>query len=86
MGFPGDSAVKNRPAMQEIQVRSLRWEDPLEEGMATHSVFFPGESRGQRSLADNRPWGHRVEHDLTTEHDSTQKYPSLGIRHFMGYF
>ena len=27
--------VKNPPAMQEIQVQSLGWEDPLEEGMAT---------------------------------------------------
>ena len=26
--------VKNPPAMQEIWVRSLGWEDPLEEGMA----------------------------------------------------
>ena len=29
--------VKNLPAMQEIQVWSLGWEDPLEKGMATHS-------------------------------------------------
>ena len=29
--------VKNLPAMQETQVRSLSWEDPLEEGIATHS-------------------------------------------------
>ena len=29
--------VKNLPAMQEAQVQSLGWEDPLEEGMATHS-------------------------------------------------
>ena len=29
--------VKNPPAMQETWVRSLGWEDPLEEGMATHS-------------------------------------------------
>ena len=29
--------VKNVPAMQETQVRSLGGEDPLEEGMATHS-------------------------------------------------
>ena len=29
--------VKNLPAMQETQVRSLGWEDPLEEGMAIHS-------------------------------------------------
>ena len=29
--------VKNLPAMHETQVRSLGWEDPLEEEMATHS-------------------------------------------------
>ena len=28
--------VKNPPAMQKTWVRSLGWEDPLEEGMATH--------------------------------------------------
>ena len=28
--------VKNLPAMQETQVRSLGQEDPLEKGMATH--------------------------------------------------
>ena len=27
--------VKNLPEMQETQVQSLGWEDPLEEGMAT---------------------------------------------------
>ena len=29
--------VKNLPAVQETWVRSLGWEDPLEEGMTTHS-------------------------------------------------
>ena len=28
--------VKNPPVMQEIWVRSLSWEDPLEKGVATH--------------------------------------------------
>ena len=28
-------------------------EDPLEEGMAVHSRFLPGESHGQRSLVGN---------------------------------
>ena len=32
--------VKNLPAMQEIWVQSLGWEDPLENGMATHSNIF----------------------------------------------
>ena len=32
--------VKNPPAMQKTWVRSLGWEDPLEEGMATHSSIL----------------------------------------------
>ena len=32
--------VKNLPAMQETWVRPLGWEDPLEEGMATHSSIL----------------------------------------------
>jgi len=40
MGFLSDSVVKNLPAMQETQVRSLGQEDPLEEGMATHSSIL----------------------------------------------
>ena len=38
--------VKNLPAMQEIQVRFLGGEDPLEESMATHSSI----------LAVKTPW------------------------------
>ena len=33
--------VKNLSAMQETQVQSLVWEDPLERGMATHSSILP---------------------------------------------
>ena len=32
--------VKNSPAMQEPWVQSLRWEDPLEKGKATHSSIL----------------------------------------------
>ena len=32
--------VKNPPAMQETWVRLLGWEDPLEEGVATHSSIL----------------------------------------------
>ena len=42
-GFPGGSVVKNPPAMQEtqeVQVRFLGWEDPLEKEMATHSSIL----------------------------------------------
>ena len=32
--------VKNLPAVRETWVQSLGWEDPLEEGMATHSIIL----------------------------------------------
>ena len=32
--------VKHLPAMRETWVRFLGWEDPLEEGMATHSSIL----------------------------------------------
>ena len=40
LGFPGGSVVKNQPAMQETQFRSLGWEDPLEKEVATHSSLL----------------------------------------------
>ena len=56
--------VKNPPAMQETQVRSLAWKDPLEKGMATHSSILawripwteePGglQSMGSRRVGHN---------------------------------
>ena len=51
-------------AVQETWVRSLGREDPLEKGVATHSIFFPGEFHGQRSLVGYSPWGHKgVRHE-----------------------
>ena len=44
--FQGIVSVKKLPAMQETWVRSLGWQDPLEEKMATHS----------RILAWKIPW------------------------------
>ena len=35
-----DQIVKKPRAVQETWVRSLGWDDPLEEGMATHSSIF----------------------------------------------
>ena len=37
VGFPGGSVVMNPPASAGDWVRSLGWEDPLEEEMAPHS-------------------------------------------------
>ena len=43
MGFPGGSAVKNLPAVQETQFQSLGREDLLEKEMATHSSILAWE-------------------------------------------
>ena len=52
--------VKNPPAMQETSVRSLGWEDLLEEGMATHSsilawrIPWTEKPRGLQSMGSQR--------------------------------
>ena len=43
MGFPGGSAIKNLPAIQEIRVQSLGQEDPLEKVVTTHSNILAWE-------------------------------------------
>ena len=51
-------SVKNLPEMQETWVQSLDWEDPLEEGMATHSSIL-----AWRITMDREAWWaavHRV--------------------------
>ena len=55
--------VKNRPAMQEIWVQFLGWEDPWRGEWLPTPVFLSGDFHGQRSLAGYSPWGHRVRHD-----------------------
>ena len=59
MGFPGGSEIRNLSAVWETWVRSLGWEDPLEEGMATHSSILAGKSHGQRSLVGYSPWSYK---------------------------
>jgi len=60
----GAQMVKNPPTMPETWVRSLGWEDPLEEGMATHSsilawrIPWAEETGGLQSI-----WPQRVGHD-----------------------
>ena len=44
--------LKNLPAVQEMRVRSLGWQEPT-------PVFLPGESCGQRSLVGYSPWDRR---------------------------
>ena len=52
--------VKNLPAMQETQVQSLGWDDPMEKDMATHSsilawrIPWTEESGGLQSMGLKR--------------------------------
>ena len=48
----------------ETWVQSLGWEDPWCRKWQHTSVFLPGKSHGQRSLADYSPWSHK-ESDMT---------------------
>ena len=56
--------VKNLPAMRETWVRSLGWEDPLEEATLPLQYSCLENPHGQRRLAGYSPWGCK-ESDMT---------------------
>ena len=59
--------VKIPPANARYLGAILGSEDPLEKEMATHPVYLPGESHGQRRLEGLQSMGsQRVRHDLVT--------------------
>ena len=64
--------IKRVPAMQETQVQSLGWEDPLEKEMATPSSTLAQKFHGQRSLVGYSPWGCK-------ELDTTEELHSLTL-------
>ena len=71
--------VKNLPALWETWVRSLGWEDPLEEGMEPTPVFLPGESSWTEEPGGLQSMGsQRVRHDWVTKH--TQHMGDLSSR------
>ena len=61
-------SVNSLPAMWEIWVQSLGWEDPLEKEMATHSSIL-----AWRNPWTEEPWtvGYTV-HGVTKELDTTE--------------
>ena len=65
--------VKNLPAVGEIGIRSLSWEDSLEKGMATHSSILAWRIPWTEEPGGLRPWGHK-ESDTTeprTQHSQS---------------
>ena len=59
--------VKNPPAVQEIQVWSLGWEDPMDKGMATHSSILACRIPGTEEPSGLQSMGsQRVRHDWAT--------------------
>ena len=63
-------SVKNPPAIQETQVRSLGWEDPLEKEMATHSSIlawrFPRTEETARLQSTGSQESHMTKSPTTT--------------------
>ena len=75
--------VKNPLAVQETWVLSLSWEDPLEEGMATHSSIL-----AWRVPMDREAWWaivHRVakRHNRVTEHSTCLSNGSVYLVYFV---
>ena len=66
--------VKNLPAIQKTQVRSLGWEDPLEKGMTIHSSILAWGSPWTDEPGELQPTGsQRVPQDsMTNTRISTQ--------------
>ena len=78
LGFSGGSDCKE----SACSAGDLGWEDPMEKGMATHSVFLPGEFHGQRSLASYSPWDCK-ESDMTEQLTGT--YTHISSYHLARY-
>jgi len=55
--------VKYLPAMEEIWVRSLSWEDPLKKGMATHSSILAWRTPWTGEPGVHSMGSQRVGHD-----------------------
>ena len=75
--------VKNLPVMREICVRPLGWEDPLEEGMATHSSIFawriPRDGGAWRVTVHGGRKGSDMNERLSTAYDYMSMYTSICI-------
>ena len=74
MGLPSDSAIKNLPAKQELQVQSL------EEGMATHSSILAWRIPWIEESGRIWPWGRKkLDTAEATEHAHTKHFVGRGL-------
>ena len=62
----GSDGKKNLPAMWEIHVQPLGWEDPLEKKMATHSSILAWRIPWTEELEGHSLWSHK-ESDTTEQ-------------------
>ena len=80
--------VKNLPAMEEMWVRPLGWEDTLEKGKATHSSILAWEIPWTEDPGRLQSTGsHRVRHDGACMHAYSSRYSMRqewrkNIRHY----
>ena len=72
--------VKNLPAMQETLVRFLGWEDPLEEGMATHSSILVWRIPMDRGVWWTIVHGGHKELDMTERLSTAQHMVAMKIK------
>ena len=72
--------VKNPPAMLEIWVRSLGWEDPMEKGMTTHFSILAWRIPWTEEPGGYSPWDRK---ELgTSEHARMHSFKPLSFRYF----
>ncbi|KAB0379555.1 hypothetical protein FD755_007339 [Muntiacus reevesi] len=82
LGFPVGAVVKNLPAVQETEVRSLGWEDPLEKGTATHSISCLGNPTDRQSVGSTWPLfiRGRANHKCLTDSGEIPKVRTHSMR------
>ena len=92
---PGAQSVKNPPAMQEMQIQSLSWEDPLERKMAPHSSILTWQtpwteepdglqSLGSQGLRDDQTAKHTAQQNGTMWPEPTLTQSSFSFTRSLG--
>ena len=79
--------IRKLPAVPETWVRSLGWEDALEEGMVTHSVSLLEQFHGQRTLTGYSPRSRkqldRTEQRTLSRSKRIAVYLVVGLKHLI---